>query len=586
MNLKSIATFILIAFVSLAKAQVSFTAEASKTTLSQNEKLRVDFTMNQDGDNFNPPDFNGFRIFAGPNQSISNTWINGKSSYEKTFSYYLEPISTGTFTIGEAEITIDGQIYRTTPIKITVSDAVVNPNKGYGKDSNDIASENIHLVAEISNTNPYLNEGITVVYKLYVSPKISVRNWQPIENPKFADFWSQNIDIKRLQVENGTYQGEPYRYVVLRKTVLYPQKSGKLKLEPLSLSVRVQVPTSRFDIFGRRLYEDVDKTFSAGEKIINVKPLPYENRPESFTGAVGNFDFGVEVDRHSLKAAESFQVKVQVSGNGNLKLFDLPKIDLPNALEVYAPEHSENVHTNLNGMQGSISDSYTIVPRTQGEYTIPALEFSYFDPNRGTYQTINSEGIAIEVAPNPDALANPGAFANKQAVIASGNQFQYIKLDANLKPIGKNSFFGSTTFWVMLLSPLFAIPIILFIGKKQREKALDVTGNRMRKADKLARKYLSEAKRNLGNQQVFYEALERSLHNYLKAKLHLQTSEMSKEHINRLLHEKGVNEESVNAFIELLKNCEAARYAPSSPTAMQQDYEKAARTVSALDKQL
>src|SRR5690606_6848038 len=134
MNLKSIATFILIAFVSLAKAQVSFTAEASKTTLSQNEKLRVDFTMNQDGDNFNPPDFNGFRIFAGPNQSISNTWINGKSSYEKTFSYYLEPISTGTFTIGEAEITIDGQIYRTTPIKITVSDAVVNPNKGYGKD--------------------------------------------------------------------------------------------------------------------------------------------------------------------------------------------------------------------------------------------------------------------------------------------------------------------------------------------------------------------------------------------------------------------------------------------------------------------
>lgn len=585
MNLKVLITTFFIAFVSITNAQVSFTAEASKTTLGVNEKLRVDFTMNRDGDNFNPPAFDGFRIFAGPNQSISNTWINGKRSYKKTYSYYLEPLATGTFTIEQAEISIDGQIYKTTPIKITVSDAVASPNKGYGKDSEDIASENIHLVAEISDTNPYLNEGITVVYKLYVSPKISVSNWRPIDDPEFADFWSQNIDIQRLRVQQGLYKGDSYRYVVLRKTVLYPQKSGKLKLEPLTLSVEVQVPTRRFDIFGRRHYEDVNKTFSAGGETINVKPLPYENQPASFTGAVGNFDFGVSVDRQSLKAAESFQVKVSVSGNGNLKLFDLPKLELPNALETYTPEHAENVQTDLNGMQGSISDSYTVVPRTKGKYTIPAMEFSYFDPNSGTYQTINSEGIAIEVAPNPNA-PNPAAFANKQAVVASGNQFQYIKLDANLKPIGKSSFFGSTVFWVMFLSPFLAIPVVLFLEKKQREKARDITGNRIKKADRLARKYLSEAKRNLSDQQAFYEALERSLHNYLKAKLSLQTSEMSKEHIDRLLRERGAQDETANAFIELLKSCESARYAPSSNVAMQQDYEKAAGTISGLDKQI
>ncbi|HET8838213.1 MAG TPA: BatD family protein [Flavobacteriaceae bacterium] len=587
MNLKSVIFPLFLFLATIANAQVSFTADASKTKLGVNERLRVDFTMNQDGDNFDPPPFTGFTVVAGPNQSISNTWINGRSSYKKTYSYYLQPNQTGKFTIGQAEITINGKVYKTTPIEIMVSAAVASPNTGNSAES--VASENIHLVAEISDTSPYLNEGITVVYKLYVSPQISVSNWRPIDNPTYADFWSQNIDINRLQPKQGMYKGEAYRYVVLRKTVLYPQKTGKLEMEPLRLSVTVDVPTDKFDIFGRRQYERIDKIIAAGGQSISVKPLPNQGKPTSFTGAVGDFEFKVSPSKRTLKASESLRIDVEVSGKGNLKLFDLPKLTVPSALELYDPEHSEDVSTNLNGMYGNITDSYTVVPRAKGKYPIPPLEFSYFDPETASYKTLKSEEIVLNVEAGPKiplAVGNNLSEASNKQPIVAANQFRYIKLDANLKPLKEKHFFGSKLFWILLIAPLVLIPFIIFFGKKYREKAGDITGNRLKKADKLARKYLSAAKKNLGNKKAFYEALELALHNYLKAKLHIQTSEMSKTNIKELLLERGAQEETSQEFIALLENCEYARYAPSSQVEMREEYQRAASVISHLDKQI
>ena len=187
-------------------------------------------------------------MVGGPSQSISNSWVNGVRSFSKSYSFYLTPKKRGKFTLGQATIKIDGETYKTLPINITVTAAVDKP-----KDPNDpnyIASENIHLVAEVSNSNPYLNEAITVVYKLYVAQNTGVRNWREIDSPRFSDFWSQNIDVKGFDVQQGTYKGEDYRYVVLRKTVLYPQKTGKLTIEALSLDVTVEVPSKRRDVFG------------------------------------------------------------------------------------------------------------------------------------------------------------------------------------------------------------------------------------------------------------------------------------------------------------------------------------------------
>ena len=580
-----IAIFFIISNVTFA--QVQFEAKASKQKLGVNERLRVDFEMNRDGDNFRPPSFDNFTVVGGPNQSVSNSWINGKRSYSKTYSYFLAPTKRGTFTIGQAEITIEGETYKTVPIEVEVTAAVDTPTDG--NDAEVIASESLHLVAEISNTNPYLNEAITVVYKLYVSPRTSVSDWRQIDNPTFSDFWSQNIDIRRLQVRNGEYRGEPYRYVELRKTILYPQKTGELNIEPLTLSVAVDVPTERRDFFGGRIYTTVEKTIAAGNRTINVKPLPSEGRPADFTGAVGkNLDFRVTVDKNSLAATESLEAEVEVSGNGNLKLFDLPQLTVPASMEIYEPEYSENVQTNLNGMQGSISNTYTLVPQNKGKYPIPELSFSYFDLNSETYKTLTSEEIMIDVESGPalGSSAVAGGSTNKQAVGTTGSQFRYIKLNAAIRPAGEDPFLGSPLFWSLLAGPLLLIPLALFFGKRRKAMANDVQGNRIRKANKLARKYLSEAKRNLGKEKEFYISLEKALHNYLKAKLHIQTTDMSKERIGALLQDKGVDSSTTKEFNQIITSCEIARYTPSSNVEMEQDYQRAVEVISEIDKQV
>ena len=572
----------------ILSAQVSFDAKVSKKQLGINERLRVDFTMNTDGDDFEPPNFENFTVVGGPSQSINNSWINGVRSFSKSYSYFLAPKKRGEFTIGQATIEIDGEIYKTLPIKITVTAAIDKP-----KDPNDpnyIASQNIHLVAEISNTNPYLNEAITVVYKLYVAQGTGVRNWRELDSPRYSDFWSQNIDVKGVNnIQNGTYKGEDYRYVVLKKAVLYPQKIGKLIIEPLSLDVTVEVPSQRRDIFGRST-TPVNRTISSGNRTINVKPLPENEKPKDFSGAVGNFDLKVTTNKQTLKATEALELKVSVSGKGNLKLFRLPKLVLPSALEVYEPEHSENVQIRGSGMQGAISDTYTVVPNFQGSYPIPNVSFSYFDLKTKRYKTLTSERLIIEVNEGPKSAGspnnNPSGTVTENVITPNLNQFSSFKTTTTFLPITSKPFFNSNLFWLLLLGPFLLIPLIMLMVRNRMTRALDVSGNKIRKTNRLARKYLSAAKKSLGKKEQFYNALERALHNYLKSKLRLETSEFNKEKIEELLGDQNVNSTTLEGFISLLTSCELARYTPLSTVDMQNDYSKAASIINALDKQL
>ncbi|NRD18803.1 protein BatD [Winogradskyella eckloniae] len=585
---KHISILFLILATSIASAQVKFEAKVSKKKLGVNERLRIDFEMNQDGDNFEPPSFADFDVVGGPNTSVSNYSRNGHRSYNKTYSYFLAPKKRGKFTIKQAKIEIDGETYKTFPITIEVTKAVSKPNGNTA--ASDVASENIHLVAEVSNASPYLNEAITVVYKLYVSPDIGVSsNWREKEIPRFNDFWSQNIEIKGLNVLTGEYKGKEYRYVVLRKTVLYPQKSGRLKIEPLVMDITAEVPSNKRDIFGRALMTKVPKEVTAGSRVINVKPLPEDGKPSDFKGAVGNFSFEVTTSKTELNAAESLQAKIEVKGKGNLKLFELPKLTVPSSLEVYEPEHKENVRTNLNGMQGGIADTYTIVPQYKGKYPIPSISFSYFDPEKETYNRISSDEIIIDVITGPTAAngTTENASANtKQTVQANSNTFSFIKTTSNWEYKTTTPFFKSTTFWSLTLVPFLAIPLAIFIRRKRDERHADVQGNRIRKADRLAKKYLSEAKKAMGQKEAFYLALEKALHNYLKSKLNIETSDFNKEKIEDLLTERMVERSVVEDFISILEHCELARYTPITQVTMQNDYDKAAKTISLIDKQL
>lgn len=592
MNIKRYISLFSILFLGiLSYAQndetVTFEMNLSKEVLGINERLRVDFTMNRDGDNFVPPDFEGFRVIMGPSQSISSSWVNGVRSFSKTYTYTLAPTARGKFTIKQATIVIKGETYKSLPKEVEVTAAVERPDGE--KTVDDVADESLHLVAEISKTSPYLNEAVTVVYKLYASPSIDVTNFRALDNPKYNNFWSQDIPVTKYDVQNTTYDGKSYRSVILKRVVLYPQKTGELEIEPLSLDVSLQVPTNKRDFFGGRIFAQTNKTVSAGNRKINVKPLPTEGKPADFSGAVGEFQFSVTTSKTHLNASESLQAKVAINGKGNLKLFEIPSLNLPSSLEVYDPEFNESVRTTLSGMEGNVSNSYTVVPTFKGKYPIPSITFSFFNPKTEKYQTLSSGEIMINVleGPTSGAANNTGPISNnKQRVVATGDQFVFNKIKPNLTAINNNYFFGSKSFFLWWLLPVLLIPLAILFGKKREAIASDVEGNKIKRANRLAKKYLSAAKKGLGSKESFYVALEKALHNYLKAKLKIETSEFSKDKISSLLIEKNVDETTREGFVGLLKNCEMARYSPFSDVQMQQDYNKASEVISQLDKQI
>ena len=569
----------------LAAQDVKFEAKVSKNSLGLNENLQISFAFNQDGDNFSPPDFEGFRLVGGPFQSTSYSWVNGVKSFNRSFTYILQPTKKGTFTIKSASIEFNDEIYKTAPIKISITDAIQQPKDPNSPDYK--AGEGIHLVAEVSKGNPYVNEPLTVVYKLYFDPRFVVRNVREVANPKYNGFWSQHIDIKKLEAVAGTYNGQDYAMVVWRKVILYPLEAGNKPIEPLSINLEIQVPTGRRSFpFGQQSYQMTTKTVTAGAKTINVKALPTQGKPENFTGAVGSFNFDVKPTKTSLKTGESLNIEVIVSGNGNLKLFDLPKPVFPSAFEAFDPQHKEEVNTPLSGMNGKISDTYTLVPQFKGKYTLKPLEFAFFDLKTNTYKTITSKEITIDVLDNPSFTTNQNPVASNKLEVAKNNVFQFIQTKANFTAINKQDFFGSNLFYMLLFAPLVLIPVIILVKKKKEAIDADVFGNKVKRNTRLAKKFLSEAKKQIGNKVPFYMAMEKALHNFLKAKLHMETSEMSKENIQEILQEKQANANDVAQFIQLMNDCEFARYTPSSDVAMQKDYDKAVEIISELSKQL
>tara|TARA_B110000238_G_scaffold197823_1_gene241143 strand:+ start:169 stop:1944 length:1776 start_codon:yes stop_codon:yes gene_type:complete len=582
--------FFWITSISNLKAQensVSFEAILSKKSLGINEKLRVDFKMNKDGDNFTPPNFTGFKVVGGPNQSVSNMWVNGKRTFSKIYSYFLSPIKKGSVTIGQATIEIDNKIYKTLPVKISVSESV-----SISKDPNDpnyVVNENLHLVAEVSNISPYLNEGISIIYKLYYSPQINVTNVGEIETPEFENFWSQNIKIPRLQIERGSYKGDNYNFVTWKKIVLYPQKSGKLEVLPLSLDVSVDVPTNRRDFFGNRIYNQVSKKVTAGKRSINVKVLPL-NAPESFNGAVGKFDIKLKTNKTELNASESLQATVKVSGNGNLKLFSTPSIKVPSSLEKYDPEYNEKVSTNLTGMKGFISNTYTLVPQFQGKYPIKPVEFTFFNPKSNKYETIYSDEIIINVLEGPLSFQenniNSSSTTKSKNILPSINQFKFIKTDSDLVKINSKPFIYSLSFYLILIFPVLAILLLVIFFKSNNITSSKLKESKSRRANKLAKKYLSDARKNLENKDMFYVALEKALHNFLKSKLFIETSDYSKEKISKLLYSKDIEKESLELFIKLIENCEFARFTPASEFKINNDYENAVKVITKIDKEI
>ncbi len=565
-------------------AQAEFKTTVSKSKLGVNERFRIVFSINKQGaDNFTPPSFENFKVVAGPSQSVNQSWINGKVTFSQSYTYVVEPKAIGTYSISGATILLNGKTLTSNSVKMNILKAVdIPPNPN---DPNYIAQQNVHLVAEVSKTQPYVGEGIYVEYKLYVSENISVKDFSVTETPQYNGFWNQDININNLQIKNGVYNGENYRYVVLKKALLIPTKSGKLLIEPMKMDILIGVPTGRGDFFGNPITRNLSMVFSSANKNINVKQLPLENKPENFNGAVGEFDFSITSSKNDLKANESSQIKVGVTGKGNLKLFEIPKIETPKELEIYTPEHKEAVRTTLNGIQGSVYDLYTVVPQFKGKYKIPKVSFSYFNPSEKKYKTITTEDLFVNVLEGKEIVTTTNPIVKKDVAVTGAN-FRYIQTKSTFMTTQKENFFKSNLFYFLLLLPLVAIPFGIILYNISAKRNSDIVGVKQRKADRLARKYLSEAKKQLGNKEEFYIALEKALHNYLKAKLQIETSDISRDNIKELLLSKNVNEATITVFIDVLNDCDFARYTPITEVMMNDVYEKSKEIITALDKQL
>ena len=580
-----ISLFICLLSIPLVAQEATLKAKVSKNKLGVNQRLRIEFSVDkQGGDNFSPPNFANFKVVGGPSQSVSQSWINGKVTFSQSYTYIIQPKRKGAFSIASASIKVGGKFIKSEPVKIIVLDAVEipkNPN-----DPNYVAQQNIHLVAEISKANPYVGEGIYVEYRLYVSENVSVYDTSISEAPKYNGFWNQDIKVNRFPVKMGKYNGENYRYIVLQKALLIPTKTGKLSIDPMRMDIVIGVPSGREDFFGNAITKNVRREFASTKKIIRPKALPLEGKPANFAGAVGDFNFSVALSKDILKANETSQVQVKISGKGNLKLFELPTVETPVELEMYQPERKERVRVNASGISGAVTDTYTVVPLYKGKYKIPSISFSYFNPKEKKYKTIATEDFFVDVKEGKELITVDTSSVIQQELVSTGRNFRYIATKTNFITAKKIDFFKSNLFYVLFLLPLIAIPVGVFIGKKNEERSNDIIGNKTRKAEKLAKKYLSKAQKQLGKKEAFYEALERALHNYLKAKLGIETAEISKERITEILEGKNVKAATIHQFIEVLKNSDFARYTPFTATEMKEEFERAKAVIVQLDKQL
>ena len=562
---KHIGLYALLLNSSLIIAQVNFEATLSKNKLGLNERLRIDFVMNKNGDNFTPPNFENFQIIGGPNQSIKTSYLNGEQNFiKKTFSYFLKPLKKGKLIIYQATVTIDGQEYKSLPVEVNVTNSVKGANSNSDEEYFD--DDNIELIASVSKSSPYINEPITIVYKLYYKSPINVSNASESEAPKYKDFFTQNIKIPQLKVDRETYKGQIYNVVDWKKVVLYPQRDGNLEISPLSLNLVLDFPTNKRDFFGNIIRDQASKIITTGSKIITVRKLPDNGKPKNFSGAVGQFEFDIILNKNSLKASESFQARVKVTGQGNLKLFDLPNLMVPASMELYEPERKENVKTNFSGMSGTIENIYTIVPKFQGKFPIQELEFSYFDPLEKTYKTVKSQKLNIDVFDGPTLSSNN----NENIVLPVSESFKFIKKENNFTIINKEQFSNTSTFYILLSIPVLSLlSFIIFYSLPKRRELNNY--EKIKKVYKQIKINLNNAEKSIGNKDKFYDLVEKAIYNCLKARFSIETNKLNKESIKKQMILDGISIDKIEIILKLVESCERARYSNSSDYEMTND---------------
>lgn len=581
-----------VVFINNVVAQeVEFTAATSHNALATGDRFQIEFKVNSKISGFTPPDLSNFRVLSGPNQATNMSWVNGQTSTSLSYSYVLMAIKEGKFTIQPASVVVNGKTYKSNTISINVGKGVqIQQQQQQQQQTNsDInTSDELQIKAAVNKTTVYQGEQLVATYKLYT--KIGIAGNELIKNAALNGFWSQEIDLGQTQWTEEIIGGYRWHVATIRKIVLFPQRSGNLEIDPLEMRFvtqkRVSGGQSVFDQFFGKVVEEEHFLKSKSIKI-NVLPHP-EPKPTNFNNAVGNLDMKVEVSSSEVKANEAINIKVKISGNGNLPLIDKINIDFPKDFEVYDPKITDNTKTSINGVAGTKEYDYLVIPRHPGEYNIEPISFSYFNPATKKYETINSQPLTFKIAKGDGTAANMTyTSGNKEDIKLLGEDIRFIHTN-NLILINPNdNFYGSWKFYLLLLlAPILFILTFIFRNKIRAANS-DLAMVKSRKANKLATKLLASAEKSLkeNNKNAFYEATSKALFGYVGNKLNIATSELTQANIKEKLKKVAVSDETINELIETLDLCDMARFAPV-PVSEQNVYESAKKSINKLENEV
>ncbi len=595
---------IIITLNSWADGNRTFTTMAPDVVVN-GDQFRLTFTVNtQKVKEFRAPNITDFDVLMGPTRSTQSSTqiINGKvsSSQSVTFTYILMANKEGTFTIPGASILADGESLTSNSVTIKV----LPPDKGSSGNggqaaaassaaaSGKISSSDLFITATASKTNVYEQEAVLLTYKVYTL--VDLRSLRG-DMPDMKDFHTQEIDLPRQkQFTLEHYHGRNYNTTVWSQYVLFPQRSGKLEVPSITFEGEVAQHIESIDPFdaffnGTSALSTVRKNIVTPKVVINVKELP-DGKPANFSGGVGSFTMSSSISGQNVKTNDAVTIKLVVSGTGNMKLMDVPEVKFPQDFEVYDPKIDNKFNLTREGLSGSKVIEYLAIPRHAGDFTIPPVEFSYFDVKANTYKTLKTDAYTLKVEKGEGNAEQVIAdFTNKEDLKILASDIRYIKIGKTDLKKKQDFFFGSMSYWLGYIIPLLIFVVTMLIYRKQVAENANVAKVRTKKANKVAVKRLKYAGKLLAanKRDEFYDELLKALWGYTSDKLSIPVAELSKDNIEEKLASRQVSPELIKEFVDILNDAEFARYAPGDASAaMDKEYQAAMDVISKMENSI
>ena len=575
-------TLLMVTLASIRAEELTFTADAPSAVV-MGETFRLSYTINTHGARgFRVGDIADFDILSGPNQSSSSniSIINGvrTSSKKLTFTCILRPKREGTFTIPAATVTVDGELLTSKELTVKVlpqdqrSTQQPGAQQGRGTASSQtgqISNDDLFIVASVNKKKVYEQEAVLLTYKIYTTVNLTNVSGKM---PDLKGFHTQEMEMPKgnREFELEHYNGRNYRTIVWSQYVLFPQQSGQLEIPSITFEGTVAQRVQSYDPFdaffnGGSSYVNVQREIRTPKLTVDVSPLP-SGRPASYYGGVGSFNMTSTISTTELKENEAVTLKLVISGTGNMKLIKTPEVKFPADFEVYDPKVDNKFTLKTGGLSGNKVIEYLAIPRHGGEYTIPAVEFAYFDVKSGAYKTLSTPEYTLNVAKGDGTSSSaPVGYVSKEELRLLGQDIRYIQLgETKYQPKGK-CFYGTMGYWLWYLIPFLTFVALVVIYRKQALESANVAKQKTKKASKVATRRLKVAKKKMreDDKAGFYDEVLKALWGYLGDKLNMPVSELSKDNISAKLIDCGVSEELIQECLSLVGECEFARYAPS-----------------------